>query len=169
MVKSFVSALLILLGLALSETAILSNISFLPAVPDLLLLAAVYFSIVNGRTYGVILGFFSGLILDYISGCPFGFNCLLRTIIGYSAGFLYGTINYKGIIMPVFIGLVITVIKVLLTWIISLFYPNYVINYSIFSLTFLFELIFNVILTPVVFKLLGCFDKSIFLHSGDLN
>ncbi len=167
MIKSFVTGFLILFALALAESAILSNISFLPAIPDLMLLAAVYFSIVKGRTYGVILGFVGGMILDYITGCPFGLNCLLRTLIGYSAGFLCETINYKGVVMPMLIGLCATIVKVLFTWIISLFYPNYVINYSVFSFVFMFELILNVILTPLMFKLYSCFDKSLMVSSGD--
>lgn len=169
MVKSFVTAILILLAVALCESAILSNISFLPAVPDLLLICAIYFSIINGRTYGVVLGFFSGLILDYVSGCPFGLNCLLRTLLGYSAGFLSGTINYRGIVIPMMIGLVGSVVKVFFTWIISLFYPNYVLNYSVFSFIFLTELILNVIFTPVIFKLLGCFNKSICFNYGEID
>lgn len=169
MIKSFVTGLLILLGLALTETAILSNITFLPAIPDLLMIAALYFSIINGKSYGVVLGFFSGLFLDYLSGCPFGFNCLLRTLIGYFGGFLFETINYKGIFMPMLLGLCVSLAKVIFTWLISLFYPNFVINYSIFSSTFLVELVLNIILTPVFFKLFSCFNKSLALRAGDLN
>ena len=87
MIKVFSVSTLILFILAMVETAILSNFSFLPAVPDLVLLASIYIVMMNGKTAGVIIGFTSGLILDFITGCPFGYNCLLRTIICYFAGF----------------------------------------------------------------------------------
>ena len=83
MLKSFSVSALILLCFSLLETAILSNISVLPAVPDLVLLCVLYFSLINGRMYGESTGFISGLFLDFLSGAPFGFNCVLRTLIGY--------------------------------------------------------------------------------------
>ena len=86
--KSFGISCLFLLGFVLFETAVLSNIVILPVVPDLLLICSLYFSLQNGRLFGVASGFTGGLFLDFVSACPFGFNCLLRTIIGYVAGFL---------------------------------------------------------------------------------
>lgn len=161
MLKSFSISSLILLCLALIETTILSNFSFLPAVPDLVLLAAIYISMVNGRGNGVIIGFISGLILDFVTGSPFGYNCLLRTVVCYCAGFFAGSINIKGIIFPFVIGMIGTFLKVLLTWIISLFYPNTVINYTVISMSFLVELVLNAILCPVIFKLVSCFERQV--------
>jgi len=94
MIKSFTVSSTIILCLLMIETAILSNISALPVVPDLLLLSTIYFSLVNGRTYGQLSGFASGLLLDFVSGVPLGFNCLYRTIIGYAAGFFCGTLDF---------------------------------------------------------------------------
>ena len=45
------------------------------------------------------MGFFSGMFIDFLSGAPFGFNCLFRTVIGYIAGFLNQNINYTGFII----------------------------------------------------------------------
>ena len=100
MVKVFSVSTLILLIFAMVETAILSNLSFLPAVPDLVLLASLYIVMMNGKTAGVILGFVSGLILDFITGCPFGYNCLLRTLICYFAGFFNKNLNLAGFFIP---------------------------------------------------------------------
>ncbi len=161
MIKVFSVSTLILFILAMFETTILSNFSFLPAVPDLVLLASIYIVMMNGKTAGVILGFVSGLILDFITGCPFGYNCLLRTIICYFAGFFNKNLNFKGIFIPFLIGLCGTFSKVFITWLISLFYPNTVITYSVISISFFTELLLNSLLAPVIFKIVGCFDKHI--------
>lgn len=166
MAKSFGISFLILFSFAIVETAILSNITILPAVPDLVLLASVYISLVNGRGMGEISGFTSGLVLDFLGGAPFGFNCIFRTVIAYIAGFFGGTINYNGFLIPFVIGFIATLAKAVLIWIISLFYTS-VLNYTIFSLPFLFELIANALLAPLVFKLTGCFKRQIALHSED--
>lgn len=170
MIKVFSVSTLILFILAMVETTILSNFSFLPAVPDLVLLASIYIAMMNGKAAGVIVGFVSGLILDFITGCPFGYNCLLRTIICYFAGFFNKNLNFKGIFIPFLIGLCGTFSKVFVTWLISLFYPNTVITYSMISVSFFTELLLNSILAPVIFKIVGCFDKHIASTSigGDL-
>ncbi len=166
MVKSFGISFLILLTLAIVETAILSNITILPAVPDLVLLGSIYISLVNGRGMGELSGFSSGLIMDFLGGAPFGFNCIFRTIIAYISGFFGGTINYNGFLIPFVIGLIATVSKAFLIWIISLFYTS-VLNYTIFSLPFLFELLANAFLAPVIFKLCGCFKRQLALYGED--
>ena len=161
MIKVFSVSTLILFILAMVETAILSNFSFLPAVPDLVLLASIYIVMMNGKTAGVIIGFTSGLILDFITGCPFGYNCLLRTIICYFAGFFNKNLNFRGIFIPFLIGLCGTFAKVFITWLISLFYPNTVVTYSMISISFFTELLLISFLAPVIFKIVGCFDKHI--------
>lgn len=164
MIKVFSVSTLILFILAMFETAILSNFSFLPAVPDLVLLASIYIVMMNGKTAGVIIGFTSGLILDFITGCPFGYNCLLRTIICYFAGFFNKNLNFRGIFIPFLIGLCGTFAKVFITWLISLFYPNTVVTYSMISISFFTELLLNSLLAPVIFKIVGCFDKHIAIN-----
>lgn len=168
MLKTFSFSTLIIICLAMIETMILSNLMFLPAVPDLVLIAAIYIAMLNGKTAGVIVGFISGLILDWMTGAPFGYNCLLRTIICYIAGFFYGNLNFKGIFISILIGLVATFLKVFITWLMTLFYPNTVLNYSLVSMSFFIELLLNSILSPILFKILSCFDKHITLpHSGE--
>lgn len=163
MVKVFSVSTLILLIFAMVETAILSNLSFLPAVPDLVLLASLYIVMMNGKTAGVILGFVSGLILDFITGCPFGYNCLLRTLICYFAGFFNKNLNLVGFFIPFLIGLCGTFAKVFITWLISLFYPNTVVTYSMISVSFFTELLLNSVLAPMIFKITSCFNRYIAL------
>lgn len=168
MIKSFTVSSTIILCLLMIETAILSNISALPVVPDLLLLSTIYFSLVNGRTYGQLSGFASGLLLDFVSGVPLGFNCLYRTIIGYAAGFFCGTLDFTGVFIPCVMGASGTIVKFFLIYIISLFFPAVTMAHGIISIYFLFEFVINIILAPIMFKLFGAFEKLILIHSSDL-
>lgn len=168
MIKSYSISALILLIVTLIETAILSNITILPAVPDLILICVLYFSLLNGKMYGETTGFVSGLFLDFLSGAPFGFNCLFRTVMGYIAGSLYGFVNYSGFVIPMVMGAVGTIIKAFLIWIISLFFPSFVYTYTIISIPFLFELILNSLLTPFIFKLLNVFSRTLSVRSEEI-
>jgi len=163
MTKSFLASVLIIFGAALIESAILSNIYILPVIPDLVLICSVYLSLLNGRTYGQFTGFVSGITLDFITGVPFGLNCIFRTICGYVYGLFAYHIVIKGVIVPVLTVGTATLLKTILVWFISLFYTT--INpTSVISFDFLFELIFNIILAPLIFKFLGFFYNTLSIN-----
>ena len=69
MIKSILISTFILLCATIIESSILSNISFLLVVPDLVLICSLYFSLLNGKTIGETTGFISGLFLDLIIVC----------------------------------------------------------------------------------------------------
>lgn len=163
MIKSFSVSTIIILCAALIESSVLANITVLPAVPDFVLLCVLYFSIENGKLMGESTGFISGVFIDFLSACPFGLNCLLRTIIGFIGGMFNKTLNTDGFFIPALLGFCATIIKALLLWLISFLYPSSVVSYNPFTLLFLFELVFNTILTPIVFKFLSLFKNTIIL------
>lgn len=166
MAKSILISSFIMLCAAILESSILSNITFLYVVPDLVLMCSLYFSMVNGKTVGETTGFISGLILDFITGIPFGFNCLYRTIIGYVYGIFSKTIIVSGIVMPMLSVGIGTLVKTLMVHLIALLFPNvHIYMPGIISYDFLFEFIENVILAPFVFTFLGFFKKSIAVTS----
>lgn len=168
MTRSFLTSFFILFCTVLIESAILSNITVLPALPDLLLICVLYISCLNGKTAGVASGFVSGLLLDFISGAPLGFNCLFRTIIGYIAGFIGQSINFTGIIMPAVICGAGTLLKAILIWIIAHCYPGiFNAGLSVFNIEFLFEILFNIVLGPFIFKFLSLFRSTISLRPED--
>lgn len=170
MTKSLLISFLILFCTTIIESSILSNISFLIVVPDLVLICSIYFSLLNGKLYGETTGFISGFLLDVITGCPLGFNALYRTIIGYLFGLFNKTVIISGIIMPVLSVGIGTLLKRLLVLGITIIYPNLELSvYGFISNQFLFEFLANVILAPIVFKFLELFKKSIsIIHTKDL-
>lgn len=162
MLKSLSVSTFILFCAAIIESSILSNINFLLAVPDLVLICTIYFSLLNGKTIGEITGFISGIFIDFITGLPMGFNCLYRTVICYITGFFSDTIIISGIFVPMVSVGSATIVKTLLVKLISILFPNTgVFVYGIISSQFLFELIENIILAPFLFKFLGFFKSSL--------
>ena len=159
MVKKIISIMLLLLVFVLIETALLSNIDILPAVPDLLLILVLYLSIHNGSLNGEVSGFFSVLFLDFLSVAPLGLNCLLRTIIGFVVGLFKDTLNVDCILIPFILGFIATIFKVLLLEIISFFFPHDIITYQLFSVSFVVELVLNTLLTPILFSFLSIFSS----------
>lgn len=166
MVKSFILSVFILLCATIIESSILSNITFLYVVPDLVLMCSIYFGLLNGKVFGQLSGFVSGLFLDFVTGIPFGFNCLIRTIISYISGFFSSSIIISSVITPVLAVGIGTIAKVILINLTALFFPNVTIFVTgIISYEFLFEFIENIILAPFIFRLLGFFKRSLVLQS----
>lgn len=162
MIKSLFISTLFLFAATIIESSILSNISFLIIVPDLVLICSIYFSLLNGKLYGEISGFISGFFLDFITGVPLGLNCLFRTIIGYISGIFSDTIIISGLIIPVVSVGIGTVAKKLLLFMISLVFPKLNLNlYGFISYEFLFEFIANMLLAPLVFKFLSFFKQQL--------
>ena len=163
MAKSFLVSILIIFSAALVESTILVNLYILPVIPDLVLIVCVYLSLLNGKTYGQLSGFFSGIILDSITGVPFGLNCIFRTISGYIYGLFANHIVITGFIVPFLTVGSATLLKALLIKFIALFYTA--INpVEIISIDFLIELIFNMAFSPFVFKFLQFFKKTLSIH-----
>ena len=146
------------------ESAILSNITILPAIPDFALMVVLYFSLRNGKTAGESLGFVSGFIIDFLSFAPLGLNSLVRTIVGYMGGWGNSALNVGGFFLPFFIGGISTIVKAILFFAIAFFFPQLVLTYKILSFEFFSEVLLNAFLCPFVFKFLGLFDKILVIE-----
>ena len=160
---SVITSNLIVLVASLIEFAILSNISYLPAVPDLCLLCILFISIQDGKLIGETSGFVSGLCLDFLGTGPFGLNCLYRTIFGYLGGCFNKIINTNGIFIPCLLAFVATIVKALLLLLIGVLFPLIKIPFSPFTNIFLIEIIENIILAPFLFIILNLFKKTLIL------
>lgn len=59
-----------------------------PLRPDLALLASIYFGLHWGEKKGLWIGFLFGLVEDSFSVGPLGFNALIKSYLGFTAGYL---------------------------------------------------------------------------------
>ncbi len=156
MKKLFAIAALII-SVVLIETAAISNWYLLPIKPDIMLIVLMYISIQNGSIAGQLTGFSSGLLIDFLSATPFGLNSLIRTILGFFGGLLHLNIQSRGIIIPIAVSFFATLSKALVIFVISFFYPDKILIYSLFSSQLWFECILNAVLSPIIFFLLSMF------------
>lgn len=143
---------------SLFEAAILSNLMFLPVLPDLVMLIIVYVSFMNSSVTGMATGFISGLLLDFLSASPVGLNAFTKTLTGYVAGKFSGSFNMNKVFIPAVMGGCATVFKAIVTLVLSLFFKSDVLVYAVTGSTFWLEVLENMICAPMVFALLGLFS-----------
>jgi len=156
----------IVLFFALFQAAILSNLMFLPVLPDLVLLVIVYVSFMNSSTTGVTVGFISGLLLDFLSAAPIGLNTFTKTLTGFIAGKFAGSFNLSKIIIPAAMGFCATVLKALTTLILSFFFGPSILVYNFAGSTFWLEILENTLCAPLIFGLLGLFSVLFIERQG---
>ncbi len=71
----------------LLQTTVFQWFALAKAVPNLLLILTVSVGLMRGRTEGLIVGFFSGLMIDFCYGSIIGLYGFIYMIIGYLNGY----------------------------------------------------------------------------------
>lgn len=97
--RKIILAVLILLTFILQGT-IFQTLSIASIAPNLLLILTVSFGFMRGKREGLIIGFFSGLLVDIFYGNMVGFYALLYMYIGFFNGFLYKVFYDEDIKVP---------------------------------------------------------------------
>jgi rod shape-determining protein MreD len=166
MVKNVSWALVFSLAAALLQSTLFRRIALYHTVPDLTLGILVYSAYVNGVMTGQVTGFFSGLLLDFISASPLGLNALIRTIMGALTGLLRGTFFLDTVFLPMILCAVATVFKVLTLFLLHVLLAGAIPHYPLNGPTLWVELMFNTLSAPLLFGLLKLF-QPLLVQKGD--
>ena len=146
--------------LGVFETAILSHIRLLPALPDLILILVVYIALHNGTVAGVTAGFFSGLIFDFLSLAPMGLHSFVFTVLGFLSGILYRKYNVRRFFFPFILGLSATFLKAGILFILNVLFGQSIQVYTLLAVPFWIETAENALCAPLLFALLGVFPNA---------
>ena len=146
---------------ALIQSTLLSRFAIFHVVPDLALGVLVYSAYINGSVVGQSVGFASGILMDFISAAPLGFNALVRTLIGAAAGLLKGTFFLDRIILPVVLCAVATLLKAAIVGILHVLFAGAVPAYSLSTMELPIEVAYNAIGAPFLFAFLNLFRRSL--------
>jgi rod shape-determining protein MreD len=79
--------LIVFFPLLLIQITVIPLVSIDAIIPDLILIAVVYYSILYGQIYGTVLGSVFGILFDLITGSLLGSSMLSKTIAGFIAGY----------------------------------------------------------------------------------
>lgn len=98
--RRFIIQLVIILICFLLQTALFRYLDLANIVPNLLLIPTVSFGMMRGRKEGMLVGFFSGLLLDIFYGSVIGPYALLYMYLGYINGFFHRVYYMEDILLP---------------------------------------------------------------------
>jgi rod shape-determining protein MreD len=157
MIRSIVWTIIFCIIAGILQSTLITKIALFNVVPDLALCILVYSAYVNGTMTGQVSGFFSGLLLDFLSAAPLGLNCFLRTLIGAITGIFKGSFFLDIIFMPVILCAFATMLKAGILFLLNLILGTVVPSYSFLSSVLWIELGMNCVCAPLLFFLLKRF------------
>ncbi|AYE34814.1 rod shape-determining protein MreD [Clostridium septicum] len=141
--------ILVLIGLLVLDNSLMPFLSIKGAFPSLLFMFSISYSIIKGRDEAVFIGILSGLLQDVFFYNIFGINALANMILCFLAAIIGENIYKNRKLIPVFTGLIASLLKVLVVYII-LFLSNKYLNvetalFSTLYNTFIMFLFYNII------------------------
>lgn len=145
---------LVLLPLVVLQSTLLHRIAIEGAKPDLVLLTVVYLANKNGKMAGQTYGFLSGLMQDFLSISPLGFNGFLNTLVGFLYGLTSETFFIDQVFIPMIMGGVATLVKGIGISFLSGLFNLENLHFHLFSIPFLIEIGYNMVCAPFLFALL---------------
>ena len=86
--------------LFLLQSTVFQSLSFNGIVPNLLIVLTASYGCMSGENWGLIVGFFCGLLCDIFFGDVIGFHALIMMYIGYLNGKFSGGFYPEDIILP---------------------------------------------------------------------
>ena len=157
MIKKIIWATIFIIIAGILQSTLLGHIALFNAVPDLALGILVYSAYINGTMTGQITGFVSGIMLDFLSASPLGFNALVRTIIGALTGLMKGTFFLDIFFLPMSLCAGATIAKALCRNLLHLVFPGSIPAYDFLVPVFWAELGLNILTAPLLFFILKLF------------
>ncbi len=144
---------LIVVGVVILQSTVLSGIQVRGVRPDIPLILLVFFSHVLGPMEGKFMGFFGGMVKDFLSLSPFGFHAFIDTTVGHVFGFTKEKVYIDPVTLPVLLAGSATVIKALGSFLLfALFIPEKLGSY--FGVSVLIETGLNAVSAPFLYALL---------------
>ena len=84
--KKILAIALVIYVCFLLQTSVFSRYKLAGVTPNILICVVATYGFMSGRRHGILVGFFTGLLLDIFSGSIFGFYALLYMYIGFLNG-----------------------------------------------------------------------------------
>lgn len=121
------------------------------AVPDMVLVFAIFYALLNGGNKGALYGVFCGLLEDLYMGRFIGMNAVSKAVTAYIVGKLQGRVFEENVAVGI-IGVIFgSIINAILLFILAfLFFPVFHIDRTIISNIF-FQACYNILITTPIY------------------
>ena len=93
---------IIIIACFLCQSTLFHYLERAGVVPNLLLIVTMSFGLMRGRKEGLLVGFFSGLLIDIFFGQALGPYAFIYMTLGYANGFFHRIYYVEDVLLPMF-------------------------------------------------------------------
>lgn len=126
--------------------------------PDILLILTIFIAQKQGMMKGQISGFFAGLVEDVFSIQLFGIHSFCKLVVGYFAGLLYSNFVLDNFLIQALLGFVGSLVHGFLFLGAKALFDSIDVGYYFLNV-FWIKVLYTTLLTPILFFVLGFFEK----------
>lgn len=141
----------LLVVVAILQTTVISHLTLWGVFADLPLLVVVGWSLLRGAREGVVWGFVGGLVVDLLSGAPFGAATLALMAVGFLSGLGEATVFRTHVALPLVTVFLATILYDMIFLLVVQVSGQTVAWWSSLFRIILPSAALNALLTPVVF------------------
>jgi rod shape-determining protein MreD len=130
-------------------------------MPNLLLILVVSNAYMRGRMTGLVLGFFSGLLIDILFGNVLGVYAMIMLLIGYVAGFTYKIYSRDDFTLPLLFIAIANFVYQFLYFVFEFLLRGKLNFIYYFRTIILPEIIYTVAAATIIYKLLHMINHAL--------
>lgn len=138
----------------LCQTTVFHFIKLSGVVPNLLLIVTMSFGLMRGRREGLLVGFFSGLLVDIFFGNVMGPYALIYMTLGYINGFFHRIYYVEDVLLPMIMITINDFMYNTIVYIIFFMLRNKLNFLDYLSDVILPEMMYTILVTLFFYKLL---------------
>lgn len=143
------------------QSSLYQFISLARVMPNLLLILVVSNAYMRGRATGMMLGFFSGLLVDILFGNVIGLYAMIMMLIGYVVGFSHKIYSRDDYTLPLFFIAIANFIYQFLYYIFEFLLRGKLDFFNYFRILILPEIIYTVAVATILYKLLHTINHAL--------
>ena len=145
----------------LLQSTIFHYLELAGVVPNLLLIVTMSFGLMRGRREGMLVGFFSGLLIDIFFGSVLGPYALIYMTMGYINGFFHRIYYVEDVLLPMLMISLNDFIFNVVIYIIYFLLRNRL-NFGEYLITVILpEMIYTIIITLFFYKFLVRINRQL--------
>ena len=138
----------------LLQCTVFHNLSFNGIIPNLMIIVTASYGFMRGRKSGLLIGFFSGLLMDIFFGDLLGFYALIYMYIGYLNGVFRKMFYPEDIKLPIALIVASDFLYSICIYILSFFFNGRFQFLHYLSTVIIPEMVYTIIVTCILYPLL---------------
>lgn len=159
--KRKITLAILILVCFLLQTTVFRSLEMGQVAPNLLIILTISFGFMQGKKEGLMVGFFSGLLIDIFHGDILGFYAMLYMYIGYLSGFfckIFFEDDIKVSVVMVAVGDFLLNFGI---FIIRFLFRGRIDLYSYLKMVILPEIVYTVLLSVLLYRIFYWINKRL--------